>query len=367
MKKTAIIILGAVLLVLLFIFLLLASYRKQSQRANDTSVKKLKTRATLESDERVHAVGAERKKLFFVNSYHKGYKWSDDLEKELLKTLSIKVNKNGSFDLSQSDVELRMFRMDTKRNTSEEFKQQAALSAKAIIDEWQPDIVIASDDNAVKYLIAPYYKNSSIPFVFCGVNWDASVYGLPVSNVTGIIEVHPLLETVKLLKKYSKGKHIGIITSNNTTALKNKAYGKEILAVNSSDIKLATTFDGWKKEYLNLQDTVDIVMWFSPIGIIGWDQRQAEEFILEHTRVPSGAISEHVAPYALISNVMTAEEQGGWAANTALEVLNGRDISTIPIARNRMAKIVLNMPLAKKLKIKFPVELIERSHLISAH
>gem|GEM_PF-5859444 len=25
-------------------------------------------------------------------------------------------------------------------------------------------------------------KDSKIPFVFCGINWDASVYGFPCSN-----------------------------------------------------------------------------------------------------------------------------------------------------------------------------------------
>lgn len=306
-----------------------------------------------------------KKKLFYVNSYHKGYKWCDDLEKELLKTLSIKINPDGSFDTSKSSVELRMFRMDTKRNTSEEFKKQAALSAKAIIEEWQPDIVVTSDDNAAKYLIAPYYRDADLPFVFCGVNWDASAYGLPASNVTGIVEIHPLLETVALLKKYAKGERIGIITSNNTTALKNKSYGQKIMGVSNSDVKLASTFDEWKQEYLSLQERVDILMWFSPIGITGWDQREAEKFIVKHTKVPSGAISEHVARYVLISNVMTAEEQGWWAAKTALEVLNGRDISTIPIGRNRKAKVFLNMQLAKKLGIKFKMELIEQAHLIS--
>jgi ABC-type uncharacterized transport system substrate-binding protein len=85
-----------------------------------------------------------------------------------------------------------------------------------------------------------------------------------------------------------------------------------------------------------------------------------------HTKVPSGTTSEHVAKFGLIGNVKKAEEQGWWAGKTALEVLNGRDIPTIPVATNVKARVYLNMPLAKKLKIKFPIELIERAHLISA-
>jgi hypothetical protein len=31
----------------------------------------------------------------------------------------------------------------------------------------------------------PFFKNASLPFVFCGINWDSTEYGLPCENVTG--------------------------------------------------------------------------------------------------------------------------------------------------------------------------------------
>ena len=49
--------------------------------------------------------------------------------------------------------------------------------------------MIASDDNAQKYLVVPYLKGTQVPVIFNGVNWDASAYGFPTSNVTGMIEV----------------------------------------------------------------------------------------------------------------------------------------------------------------------------------
>ena len=65
------------------------------------------------------------------------------------------------------------------RHKTEALIKSAATKAKAVIDELKPDIVIASEDNASKYLIMPLYKNSSIPFVFCGVNFSADAYGFP--------------------------------------------------------------------------------------------------------------------------------------------------------------------------------------------
>ncbi len=302
-----------------------------------------------------------KKKLLFVNSYHKGFKWSDDIEKGVLKALNIKALPDGTFDTSKSEVELRVFRMDTKLNTSEAFKKQAALSAKAIIDEWQPDIVVTSDDNAAKYLIVPYYKNSAIPFVFCGVSWDASDYGFPVSNVTGMVEVAPIPQIMEMLKTYAKGSRLGFIGSDNLTSRRDIEYQAKLHGLNFSDGNFVSTFDEWKKEYLRLQNTVDMIMWTNPVGMKGWDNVQALEYILENTKIPSAGTSDNIVRFALLGRVRIAAEQGWWSGKTALRILEGTDPADIQIVGNKGSRVFLNMELAKRLKIKFPMELIEEA------
>ena len=304
---------------------------------------------------------ARKKRILYVNSYHRGYEWSDDIEMGLLKALDILENPDGTYDMSGSDIELKVFRMDTKLNKSEEFKKQAALKAKAIIDEWQPDIVVASDDNASKYLIAPYYKNAATPFVFCGLNWDASIYGFPVSNVTGMVEVEPVLETIEILKKYAKGDRIGFIGVKSISAQKSVDNYINRLGINMSDGKLVSDFSEWKKEYLRLQDSVDMILWFNPIGITGWDSEPAEKFILENTKIPTGATADNNKRFAMIGIVKIAEEQGWWAGKTALRILDGKSPADIPVVTNKESRMYLNMPLAKQLGIKFPMELIEKA------
>ncbi len=323
--------------------------------------KKMGIKFPMELIENVHLISAEQKKLFYVNSYHKGYQWSDDIEKGLLKALHIKAHPDGTFDTLQSEVELRVFRMDTKLNRSEALKKQAALSAKAIIDEWQPDIVVASDDNAAKYLIAPYYKNSAIPFVFSGLNWDASVYGFPTPNITGMVEVAPVLETIEMLKEYADGDRIGFIGSNTLSARKNVDNYINLLGVNFSDGKLVSTFDEWKKEYLRLQNTVDMILWLNPIGIKGWNTKLANDFILANTKIPTGGTSDNHVRFALLGRVKIAEEQGWWAGKTALRILAGTSQADIPVTTNKESRVYLNMQLAKQLGIKFPMELIEKA------
>jgi hypothetical protein len=47
-----------------------------------------------------------RQKVLYINSYHKGYEWSDDIEKGLLKAFKINIREDGSLDISQSSVNL---------------------------------------------------------------------------------------------------------------------------------------------------------------------------------------------------------------------------------------------------------------------
>ena len=77
-------------------------------------------------------------KILWVDSYHQGYEWSDGIEAGLKDVLN------------DTGVELKIVRMDTKRNTGDDFGNNAANQAKAEIEAFEPDVLIASDDNAQK-------------------------------------------------------------------------------------------------------------------------------------------------------------------------------------------------------------------------
>ncbi len=128
-------------------------------------------------------------KILWVDSYHQGYPWSDGIAAGITQVLK------------DSGVQLEIVRMDTKRNHGEEDKRQAGLAAKQAIDRFHPDLVIASDDNAQKHLVVPYLKGTSLPVVFCGVNAEASAYGYPDRNITGMLEV----EAMEAFRAIAKG------------------------------------------------------------------------------------------------------------------------------------------------------------------
>lgn len=288
------------------------------------------------------------KKILYINSYHTGYAWSDGIAHSIKKTLE------------NTGVELKKFEMDSKRNPSEEFKKDAALKAKAIIEEFRPDVVIASDDNASKYLIVPYYKDKDLPFVFCGVNWDASDYGFPYRNVTGMIEVQLIDQIIETLRKYAKGDRIGFIKGDDLSARKESRFFEQRFDIKMNK-RFVMNFKEWKREYLQLQEEAHIILVGNAASISGWNKEEAKSFVEKFTTVPTGNWDEWMKDYALVTFATVPSEQGEWAARTALEILDGKSLQEIPIVANKKAKILRNMRLAKKLNVVFPMKFIRRS------
>ncbi len=291
--------------------------------------------------------GAAGKKVLFIDSYHEGYAWSDG------------VLKGVETGLDGKGVELQVVRMDTKRNKEDDFKKEAALKAKAFIEGYAPDVVIASDDNAAKFLIQPYYKDADLPFVFCGVNWDASVYGMPYNNVTGMVEVAPVKELLEQLKQYAPGKKIGFLAADDLTTHKEAENYKKELGIDTVNY-FASDMEDWMKNFVRLQeqDQVDIILLENTAGLKGWDENAAATFIVANTKVPTGTTLEHMAPFAMFGFAKVPEEQGFYAAGAALEILAGTSPKDIPVVKNKDGKLYVNLKIASAIGAEIPYEIL---------
>jgi ABC-type uncharacterized transport system substrate-binding protein len=285
------------------------------------------------------------KKVFIIDSYHEGYPWSDELVRSAEETLKAE------------GVECKVFRMDTKRNQSDEFARLAAEKAKAGIDAFKPDLIIAADDNASKYVLVPFYRNASIPCVFCGVNWDASVYGFPCSNITGMVEVAPVAELLNYLKKCGSGPGAGWITADNSTQRKEGGAYKNTLKLDLTACYVRS-FAEWKKEFIELQKKCGSIIVGNNSGIPDWNDAGAVKFMRENTKVPTGTVYDFMMPLSVIGFVKQAAEQGEWAGETAVKILRGASPPSIPVERNSRGDLMINRPLAKKLGLEIPPEIL---------
>jgi len=306
------------------------------------------------SDWQVSVVPETVYRILYVDSYHADYPWSAGILRGIQSVLG-----------SDPQVELRVFRMDTKRFPGESYKRASAQSAFEQIERWKPDLVIASDDNASKYLVVPYLKNQEIPVVFCGVNWDASVYGFPCSNVTGMVEVQLVDQILSTMRPYARGDRVAFLKGADLSSRK-EADRMEHHFGFQLERRFVSSYAEWEAVYGALQDEADMVLLGNIASIPDWDAEKAARVVASSTRVPTGNWDKWMADYSLITIATVPEEQGAWSARAALEILAGASPGSIPVAQNKRAQLYLNMRLAKALNIRLPMALLKNAHLLSA-
>ncbi len=292
------------------------------------------------------------KKVLFVNSYHEGYPWSDGEE------------KGAQMALQGSGVKLEFARMDVKRHQGDTaFSKAAGLKVKTEIESGRPDVVILADDPAVQLVLVPYFKQSSTPFVFCGINWEATRYGLG-KNATGMVEVALVKELLAGLKDYAKGSRVGFLTVDSETERIEGPYYRKALGLSFTSERYVKTLAEWKEAFVKMQGEVDVLFIGNYAGINDWNEADAAAFAQANSKVPSGSIYDFMMPYVMLGYTKIAEEQGAAAGKMALEILKGKPPSAIPVVANKQAKIFINPRLAARAGIVFKPELVKMAEVV---
>jgi len=290
-------------------------------------------------------------RCLWISSYHPGYEWQDGIERGLRFILD-------------GHCELKTFHMDTKISQNEQHISKKVAQAGELIKDYKPDVVIASDDNVSKYLIAPYYKDSKVPFVFCGINWSARSYGYPFNNITGILEVAPVTPLMKAVKEVlpnNRGRLLFLAADTNT-AHKNAKYYRRHFSFNGyqMDVKYVKSSDKWKEEFLQAQQ-YDLILLLNNSGISNWNKREMMNFVRANNTRLTISFNRWMAPYSMLIFTKIAEEQGEWAAKMALEILKGDDVSTIPIISNQTWNEYINLELFHAAGVIPPQSILEKA------
>jgi ABC-type uncharacterized transport system substrate-binding protein len=289
-------------------------------------------------------------RIFYVNSYHTGYGSSDDVMEGMHETFRGK------------NLLLKTFLLDAKRKSTEKERNEMVQKALEEIEKFNPGLLIVSDDNAVKDLVVPHFNHTSLPVIFCGVNWSASEYNLG-KNVTGMLEVLPLRECLsEVIINYPETKNLVVLSENSLSEQNNKnlldtLYRNLNLEVTYS---LADDFETWKALFLEAGETADLIYMPTNGAVKNWDEKEAISFVRNNLNIPAVTCDDFMMPYAVFGLTKVAREQGEWAAKTALEISGGRKPAEIPYTKNSQTKAWINKTLAEKIDFKLSEEMNQR-------
>lgn len=113
-------------------------------------------------------------KVLVVMAYWEEYFWSQDI-------------KTGIESILGSQCELKYAYLNAMKEP--DGVKAKAQQAYALYQEWQPDGVITTNDDAQTFFVLPYLKDKvKTPVMFAGIFATPETYGYPASNVSGIRE-----------------------------------------------------------------------------------------------------------------------------------------------------------------------------------
>jgi len=295
---------------------------------------------------------AKRFKILHVMSYHSPWKWTDDqLQgfKDVLKDL---------------DVQYKVFQMDTKRQSSEQWKQKVTAQAKKLIDTWQPDLVYTNDDNAQLYIVKDYV-NKDIPFVFSAVNAEPEEYGFTGSkNVTGVLEQMHFVQSVQLLKQLKPTiQKIAIITDTGKmwgSMMERMKQSESELpqGVKVTDYYVINTFEEYKKTVKELEGKVDAL---GMLGVFEFKDEngnnatleQVQRWTVENSNLPDFSFWKDRVDKGILCAVTVSGYAQGQAAGKITRgiLLEGLSPTSFPMNPTKKGVPIVNLARAKKLSI----------------
>jgi ABC-type uncharacterized transport system substrate-binding protein len=307
-------------------------------------------------------VEAASKKVFLLDSYDETYAWN----------LSEQEGVRGAFK-DQKDIEIKIHFMDTKRNPSPEFKQEAGKKALEAIRAYQPSVIIALDDNASEYVVQ---QIKDIPAVVCGINKEPGEYQYG-ENVAIVLERHPLSQAIKLLKELIPSvKKIAFITDDTK-----ETSGPIIARLKSlaPEIKNETGIDIVAyHEIGNFQEFQTLVQSYQPgqpqavDGLLIYNMhtfkdengkvvlfKQVVRWFIEYNRIPDLNVFDWGPQYGMLAAVtVSGQSQGLEAGKYAMRILNGEKPKSLPVLDPKTGDIILNTAKAKKLGIEISLDLL---------
>ncbi len=250
--------------------------------------------------------------------------------------------------------------MDTKKNFPGGLDK--GKEAYRLYGDFQPDGVIAADDNAQAMFVVPYLKGKvETPVMFCGVNADPGQYGYPAANVSGILERGHIKESIALLQE--------LVPSAKTLAYmaRQSPTGKAVMeqvekeAADYSAEFVAFLLPKTLPEALtmaaDMKDRSDAMLVATMQGIPGnnaapLSEQEVIPLLAKTYGKPIITDNVYDMKYGMLCAVaVSGEEQGRKAAKMLIRAMQGAPVAKIPITRNERGRRIINVSAMKALGI----------------
>jgi len=290
--------------------------------------------------------------VLYLNAYHRGYSWSDEIERGL----------HEAFEASGKKINLYSEYLDTKRFPSLSHLPLEADNLAQKYAQFHYDLVVLSDNNALDFALQ--YRQRlfpDVPIVFCGYNNFTPEVLKGVKNITGIAETIDFRATIDLaLELHPATQQLIFIASDfrNTTA-KHLQTAQQLLpqyqtqyqthiwlnhSIRELEIKLAQV----SKSALVfiIGEAVD----FYKSGFFSFEEythrlthvSHAPMYTMWHFYLGNGVMG---------GNIITGFEQGRKSAELGLQILSGQSADSLSVLTQTPAVNILDYQVMQRFGI----------------
>jgi PAS domain S-box-containing protein len=304
------------------------------------------------------SLGVENPQVLVLNSYHQSFYWTD----KIMEGIGSAFHENGL------KVDMYVENMDTKRffdGLNGKFVSGLKKMYKDKYGLMHIDVIIASDDNALQFLLA-YGRDlfPDTPIVFCGVNHFSDVMLEGHHNITGVLEVLDRKETIDLaLKLHPDVKTIAVITDTAPTGRGNRKelekladeYAPSIEFMFLDPDKSGISHDELLAKVKALPK--DSIIFFSDFHIDkhgqAIDQRALVEALSRLTMSPIYTNYSSVFGEKVFGGKLNSPYFQGWEAGImALRILQGEPVGNIPVLKSGPNRFMFNYDQIKRFGIR---------------
>lgn len=272
-----------------------------------------------------------KQRVLVLQSYDASYSWTRDIDSALRRVLA-----------TNPHIAVRWHYMDTKRHPWPRFQENAGILARNTIDNWQPDLIIAGDDDAQEYAARHYAGDPRVRIVFLGINGQIDAYGYDKlrDKVTGILERKQLNGVRQLLLDYARRNgvtkplrlvHVG---DRSHSVMQDDEFVRNFdwSPIKLADSRLVATFDEWQQAVREVQHDADFILTTNyrklPVSTGGETLTAAADVVRwseANSAIPLvGTNAFFVEDGGMIAIATSPYEQGEIAARMALDILAKR-------------------------------------------
>lgn len=296
----------------------------------------------------VSALAESKKNILIINSYHRGFAWTD-------------AQINGILSSVGPDNTTSIEYMDWKRYPTTENSNNFYNNIKLKYSKQKIDLIICTDDAALEFAL----KNrkeilSDAPVVFSGVNKSgikdiASGY----QNYTGILEQLDPEVTIRAAESINPSlKNIYLIFDNTESG---KSSGQ--LSINAArnvnpDLNVIPLNNLSRKEILNKVSRADkssiilMTTYFSDIDNTSINHQNFCDELSAVSAIPIFHLFDFGLGHGVIGgSIVFGKDQGEKAGILARKILSGTKIEDLPVSDESTAKLTFDYKILKKFNV----------------